>query len=137
MVYFRTLATLAVLASTLWATPATACYTGPVPLAFDSRTAQLTEQSKQRLAYYADMRGIDGKDRLLVIFYGPAPQYAPDKELLKKRQATVRGYMLYKGVPASAASIVATKRALPSYFRDFDPGVRPVATVELTIGCGG
>ncbi len=137
MVYFRSLALLAVFASTLWATPATACYTGPMPLAFDGRTAQLTEHSKERLAYYAEMRGIDGKDRLFVIFYNPAPQHAADMGLLKKRQATVRGFLLYKGVPVNAVSLVTTKRALPSYSMNLDPGVRSVATVELTIGCGG
>ena len=137
MVYFRMLALIAVFVPTLWATPATACYTGPMPLAFDGRTAQLTEHSKERLAYYAEMGGIDGKDRLLVIFYGPAPQHAADKGMLKKRQATVRGYLLYKGVPASAVSLVTTKRAMPTYILDFDPSVRSVATVELTIGCGG
>ena len=57
--------------------------------------------------------------------------------MLKKRQATVRGYLLYKGVPASAVSLVTTKRAMPTYILDFDPSVRSVATVELTIGCGG
>lgn len=137
MVYHRTLALLSSLAPIVWASPATACYTGPMPLAFDGRTARLTEDSKQSLAYYAETRGIGGKDRLLVIFYGPAPRVAADKDLLKKRQATVRGYLLYKGVPASAVSLVTTKRALPPYIARFQPSIRSIATVELTIGCSG
>jgi len=121
----------------LWAMPATACYTGPMPMAFNGRTAQLSKNAKERLAYYSEMRGINGRDRLLVIFYGPPPQRPSDKELLRKRKQTVRGYLLYKGVLASAFSIVTTKRTLPTDLRELDPGSRQIATVELTIGCSG
>ena len=85
---------------------------------------------------YAEMRGIGGKDRVLVIFYGGAPTGASDKALRLAREQSIRGYLRTEGVPSRVTSLVATQRRLPRDLADLDEGFRPVASVELTVGCG-
>ena len=126
--------TLSVLAG-LWAAPATACMTGPVPVTFAGHTAQLSSYAKGALRYYAEMRGDRGNNRLLVIFYGGLPSRLRATALLEDRRRSVRSYLLARGVPADAISIVVSRRTAPN-FLTYDGKALAPASVELTNGCG-
>lgn len=118
------------------AVPSAACYTGPMPVAFTGRSSQLTLESRRNLAMYADDRGLNGKDRLLVIFYGGAPRQGSEIALRRSREKAVLSYLRIKGVPSNKVNLVTTKKHMESWLLEMDKGHRPIASVELTVGCG-
>ena len=117
------------------AVPAAACYTGPMPVAFTGRSSHLTPDSKRYLASYADDRGLNGNDRLLVIFYGGVPRQGFDTTLRRGREKAVLSYLQTLGVPFAKVSLVTTKKPMEGWLEKLGHGNRPVASVELTVGC--
>ena len=118
------------------AVPSGACYTGPMPVAFVDKSAQLTPESKRYLTSYANDLGINGTDRLLVIFYGGAPRLASDMTLRRGRKKAVLTYLRTEGVPPNKVNLVTTKKQIEGWLSKLNEGPRPVASVELTVGCG-
>lgn len=129
---------LLVIAVAIWSAPAAACYSGPVPLDFVRDTAQLSRDGKNALSAYVEMRGINRQNRVLVMFYGGVPTSTNLKLLHQNRRRAVRTYLASKRVPHDAISIVTTKKAPPNILTEFSRRrLRPMASVELTSGCGG
>ena len=86
---------------------------------------------------YADYRGLNGKDRLLVIFYGGAPRQGSEMTLRRSQEKAVLTYLRTKGVSPQKVDVVTTKKKLEAgWLPQADKSHRPVASVELTVGCG-
>ncbi len=100
------------------ASPSAACYTGPMPVAFAGRSSQLTLTSERYLASYADDLGINGKDRLLVVFYDGALRQKSEITLRRARTQAVLTYLLTKGVPSNRVTLATTKKPMERWLKN-------------------